>query len=311
MLPLLKSQPEAGRRELSRRARELETEAERLRAVGHRAHRENVRDDLVKLLAAPEAEIDLVRGALLLAWHDQPDLDVASYQRQFDRLAEELSSQIPASATAPARWDALRSFLFIENGFHGSRQDFENPANSYLNAVLDDREGLPITLSVVCLELARRIGLEHVSGLPLPGHFVVKFDPPGMEPRLYDPFDGGRPLSFDEADTLGAQFGGVPVRSELLEPASQRAILLRMLNNLAAFAERSGGSRAALPYQDLLVAAAGDVRAEGAQRLERARLRQRTGDRAGAATDLRWILEQAPAGMILDRVRAWLVELGE
>jgi len=311
LLPLLKSQPAAGRRELSRRARELETEAVRLRAVGQRAHRETVREELVKLLAAPEAQIDLVRGALLLAGHDPPDLDGPAYLRQFDRLAEELRTRLPSDATAAARWDGLRAFLFTENGFHGSRQDYENPANSYINDVLDDREGLPITLSVVCLELARRIGLEHVFGVPLPGHFVVKFAPPGADPQLFDPFDGGRPLTLDDADAIGSRSDGLPVRSEFLEPATPRTILLRMLNNLAAFAERSGGTPAALPYQDLLVAAAGDPRAEGRQRLERARLRERAGDPTSAASDLRWILEQAPTGMILERVREWLVRLGE
>ncbi len=88
--------------------------------------------------------------------------------------------------------------MFEENGFHGSRGDYYNRANSYLNEVLDDREGLPITLSIVYLELARRIGLS-IEGVGLPGHFVVRHVPAEGEPQLIDVFDGATNVSLDTA----------------------------------------------------------------------------------------------------------------
>lgn len=86
----------------------------------------------------------------------------------------ESSATLPAGSDGAAKLAALRRFLFTGQGFHGSRGDFHNRANSCMNRVLDDREGLPITLAVLLLELAREIGLEGVSGLPLPGHFMVQ-----------------------------------------------------------------------------------------------------------------------------------------
>lgn len=309
LLPALKSNLAAGRRELARRARELETEAARLRALGVRAHSEQIRDELVRVLERLEASVDLIHGALLLAWHDEPDLDVGAYRAQFEQLGSELKARLPEGANAAARLQALRDYMFVELGFHGSRHDYENPANSHLNDVLDDREGLPITLSILFIELAKRIGLEHVHGVPLPGHFIVRHAPPGSDPQLYDVFDGGRRLTHDEADLIGSQAAGIPVRSELLEPATKRAILMRMLSNLAGFAQRASGHSAALPYQDLLVGIAGEVRAESRQRVERAQLRQRTGDLDGTRSDLKWILDHSQPGIEAEQVKEMLQRL--
>src|SRR4029077_16882513 len=96
-----------------------------------------------------------------------------SYREQVATMARELAASLPKNADQAAKLAALNKYLFQESGFHGSRSDFYNRANSYLNDVIDDREGLPITLSVLYMELARRIGVK-VVGVGLPGHFVVK-----------------------------------------------------------------------------------------------------------------------------------------
>ena len=311
LLPAIKTNLIPARTELARRARELELEAGRLRALGARAHREQVRDELVAALQRPDPAVDLVYCALLLAKYDQPELDVDAYRTQFEGLAQDLRGRLPTTAGPEERLRVLREFLFAENGFHGSRHDFENPANSYLNDVLDDREGLPITLSIVFLELAARIGLESVCGVPLPGHFLVKYRPTGGSEVLLDVFEGGRTITHDEADVLGSQALGVPVRSELIEPASKRAIIVRMLGNLATYAERAGSRAATLPYLDLLVAVAGDVRAEAKQRWERAEARLRAGDVAGTREDFEWILAQSPPGLEAARVVKALQQLSE
>jgi len=287
---------------LNDRARRLESEASRLRSLALRLQRESDRDALVAELAQPEDRIHLIRAALLLARHDQPGLDVDAYQRQVDSMAEELRPRLVGLSEPVARVAELRRFLFEEQGFHGSRGDYHNNANSHLNQVLDDREGIPISLSLLFLEVGRAAGIPNLHGLPLPGHFLVKHSPPGADARLYDPFHGGVPILFSDADDLGSESAGVPVRSELMEPASKRAMLVRMLDNLRAFNLESGGPEAALPYLDLLVALADGPRVEANRRIDRARLRAQAGNRAGAAEDLRRVLALEAPGIELDRI---------
>lgn len=301
-MALLRTNLTAARSFIAARARSLDLEAARLRELSSRLHREAVRDDLVAELARPEASIDLARSALLVARLDNPDLDIAAYREQLRTLAAEVRNRLTEAMPATERIDLLRKFLFEENGFHGSRHDYYNRANSYLNDVLDDREGLPITLSLVFLVLANDAGIEHVRGVPLPGHFLVKHAPPDADERLIDVYNGGRYLTHTEADELGGSHAGVPVRSDLLRPATKREMLVRLVTNLQAFTERESGAAASLHYADILVALAADPRAEAAQRVDRARLLAQTGDTAGAAADLRWILESAPEGTDAERI---------
>ena len=295
---------------LAARARQLEQEAARLRELSLRLHREDVRDALAAELVRSEEAIDLPRAALLVARLDHPELDVEAYRRQLDALAGEVRGRFTEAMPAGERLDLLRKFVFEENGFHGSRHDYYNRANSYLSDVLDDREGLPITLSLVFMALAERAGVEHVRGVPLPGHFLVKYAPPGVDERLIDVFDGGRYLTHSEADDLGSSFAGVPVRSELLRPATKREMIVRLLTNLQAFTEREDGAAASLRFSDLLVAVAGEPRAEAAQRVDRARLQAQSGNAAAAREDLRWILEAAPPGMDVERIAEMIRRLG-
>jgi len=292
----------ASRSFIASRARQLEIEAARLRDLSLQLHRDQVRDDLASELSRPEDSIDLARAALLVARLDNSDLDVDSYRRQIQSLAGEVKSRFAEATPASERVDILRKFLFEENGFHGSRHDYYNRANSYLNEVLDDREGLPITLSLVFLCLAEQAGIQHVRGVPLPGHFLVQHAPPDTNARLIDVFDSGRYLTHSEADELGSSFAGVPVRSDLMRPATKREMLVRLVTNLQAFTERESGASASLHYADLLVAIAGDPRTEAAQRVDRARLRAQSGEIIGAREDLTWILEAAPAGIDPDRI---------
>lgn len=292
----------ASRAFLEARARQLDGEAIRLRDLAARLHRDSIRDQLVTELARPEGEIDLSRAALLVARHDDPGVDTDAYRRQLDAMAGEIRQRFAEATPAHEKVDILRRYLFEENGFHGSRHDYYNRANSHLNSVLDDREGLPISLSMVFMALADRAGIAHVNGLPLPGHFVVKHAPPGTDGRIIDVFDGGRYLTHSEADDIGSSHAGVPVRSELMLPATKREMIVRLVTNLQAFTEREEGAAASLRYADLLVAIAGDKRLEAAQRIDRARLRAQTGDLDGSARDLRWILDAAPEGIDLERV---------
>src|SRR5205085_9152402 len=108
------------------------------------------------------------------------------------------NASFPQDADEAAKLTALNKYLFTERGFHGSRSDYYNRANSYLNEVIDDREGLPITLSVLYMEIARRLGVK-VVGIGLPGHFIVQHLPAKGERQLIDVYGGGKALTREQA----------------------------------------------------------------------------------------------------------------
>jgi len=291
---------------LEAHARKLEREAGRLRKLAQAVHERQVRDELVKLLNRPEDEIDLAHAALLVARLDNPGLDVAAYRRQLDQMGRELAAHLPADAGAAQRLAALTDYLFAENGFHGSRTDYYNRANSYLNEVMDDREGLPITLSILFMELAHRIGLEQMDGLALPGHFIVRHTPKKGDAQFIDVFEGGRKLSLREAQEIAVLNSGVPVQADDFEPAGKRKIIVRLVRNLAGLARRGETDRMPLRYLDLIIALEPDAPGE---RRNRAALRLQAGDAAGAREDLRWLLENQPRGVDLERIEELLRSL--
>lgn len=203
-----------------------------------------------------------------------------------------------AVAEARRRLAIMNRYLFEENGFHGSRHEYYHRANSYLNRVIDDRVGLPITLSLLYIELARRIGL-HVEGVGMPGHFLVRFRPPGGPPELIDVFDGGKRLSDQDVQRMGLEFAGREVTDEDLRTAQPRAMLERMLNNLLGVAQKDGDREAMLGYLEALVA----LREDSIQwRGMRAVVRFETGRHTAALADLDWILEQNPPGIDLRQI---------
>jgi regulator of sirC expression with transglutaminase-like and TPR domain len=180
-----------------------------------------------ELVVRPEAEIGLDEGALLIASHAH-ELDLPARRRELDQLAR------AARATDA---DSLARFLFVHSGFVGNTEDYGDPRNSYLDAVLDRRTGLPIALSVLMIEVGRRCGIS-LHGVGLPGHFLVGAETPAtgsdIDPRaFYDPFVGGAKLDASGCETLfSARAPGHVFRSELLAPVGPRRILDRMLANL-------------------------------------------------------------------------------
>src|SRR5207237_9263800 len=140
------------------------------------------------------AKVNLLRAALTIAQLDEEDVDVEAYVRYVERMADEIRGKSPDQPTEAQKLAALSDYLFKDNGFHGSRTDYYHRANSYLSRVIDDREGLPITLSVLYIELASRIGLR-IEGVGLPAHFVVRHVPTDGEPQLIDVVEAARPLA--------------------------------------------------------------------------------------------------------------------
>jgi regulator of sirC expression with transglutaminase-like and TPR domain len=295
----LQKQGSTGLEALKDRAQDLEQEAGRLRQLAASVHQRSVLGQLVQSLEGAEEKIDLFHAALLVAKLDQAELEVDSYRQQVADMAREVSGRFPASAGDEAKLTALVSYLFTESGFHGSRHDYYNRANSHINDVLDDREGIPITLSILFLELAQRLGLSRVSGLPLPGHFMVRFAPAQGEDWIIDVFNGGRRLTRTEAQEQIIEATGKGFRDEDYQVAAKRQIILRMLRNLIDSVERDGSGVDGLRYLDAVLALSPD---SARDRLNRARLRLQATDTAGAKEDFRWLLDHHPDGIDLERI---------
>jgi regulator of sirC expression with transglutaminase-like and TPR domain len=283
---------------LRERAKQLERQAAQLRGLVVAVHQQRVNTELAELLQVKDADIDLIHAALLIARLDNDELDVEAYRQEVERMARDVKGALPKDADEKAKLTALKRYLFEQRGFHGSRMDYYNRANSYLNEVLDDREGLPITLSVLYMELARRLGVQ-VVGVGLPGHFVVKHVPAKGEPQLFDVYDGARPLSRDEASKLVEGFTGEPLRDEQLAAVSKKAILVRMLHNLLRFPREERDARGMLRYLDTILTIAPDAAGE---RWMRALLRNDGGDKEGAKADVTWLLEHRPSELDLEKV---------
>jgi regulator of sirC expression with transglutaminase-like and TPR domain len=181
-----------------------------------------------ELVELPEREIPLDEVMFVVAAHDH-DVDVAAQLARLDALG----------AAAPSDADALARHLFDELGFAGNERDYTDPRNSYLDCVLDRRLGIPITLSILMIELGRRRGIV-LEGIGMPGHFLVGTG----GGRYYDPFHHGRPIDADDARALfSVQRGGATFHEQYLAPVGARAIIARVLANLLhAFIDRAPGS---------------------------------------------------------------------
>jgi regulator of sirC expression with transglutaminase-like and TPR domain len=182
------------------------------------------------LMRADDDQINLAEASLLIARTEYPDLDVAAQLRRLDALAE--GALADPSFPPLANIQALNELLFEKVGLGGNEDEYDDPRNSFLNEVLDRKKGLPITLSVIYMEVARRHGLP-VVGVGFPGHFLVKYLT-GSGEFLLDPYRRGAFVSGEEAaERLKLQFGPeAELRPAHLATATTKQILARMLNNL-------------------------------------------------------------------------------
>ncbi len=189
----------------------------------------------------PDAEIELDRASLLLGEWDYGGVDVDHYRDQLDDMAAEAArarDDFADRSFAGAR--AVTRVLFVEHGFRGNADDYYDPRNSFLHEVLDRRLGIPITLSILYMEVARRIGMT-VTGVGFPGHFLVRaFD--ADRAVVIDPFNGGSVLGKDDLQELLTRVVGPDAKLEpsLLTPIGKSQILTRMLVNLAGVYGKRG-----------------------------------------------------------------------
>jgi regulator of sirC expression with transglutaminase-like and TPR domain len=281
------------------RAAALEREAARVRGLAAAVDDRRALDAFAKAVEGDEAAIDLFRAALLVSKLDNPDLDVDASCKELDRLAEDIAARLPPDADESAKLAMLNRVLFDELGFHGSRGDYYNRSNSYVNEVLDDREGIPISLAVVYMELAKHLGLA-VHGVGFPGHFLVRHDPAAGEPRFIDVFDRAKPLSRDDLARLARRSSDRPFTDAHLAVVGPRAILARMLRNLENLAERDRDTDDVLRYLDAILFVEPDSVRDRVMRMATA---HRAGRRETALADARWILDNSPDDIDLDQVR--------
>ncbi len=211
---------------------------------------------LSKLMRTPDSSFNIAECALIVARHEYPSLDVPGYLRQLDQMAECLRLRLPADAGKPHVISMLNHYLFRELGYAGNRDNFYDPRNSFLNDVIDRRIGIPITLSILYMEIGRRVGVT-LQGVSFPGHFLAKYvTDQGV--IVLDPFNQG--ISLSEADLrerLRQSGGGVdsldmPL-SALLRAATPHEILLRLARNLKAIYSNAGELEKAIATANLIL----------------------------------------------------------
>ena len=294
----VRKQPGQALRHLDQEAKRLEEQATRLRMASVRLHRRLVRDQLTALFENDDDGVDLFRASLLIAKIDDPDVDIDYYEQQLKTMATEVKSKFTDRDDDAAKLKELIAYLFEVNGYHGSRQDYYNKANSYMNRVLDDREGLPITLSVLVMELAAECGIDGVVGVGAPGHFIIKHVS-GEREQFIDPFDGGNYLSQADAEELVRANTGRSFAPESLAKSGERDIVLRMLRNLMGLAQESDPPAELLCYVETVVALQPD---SAFDRWSRAVLLIQSRQFGAAKKDLEWLLQAKPTGLDLERV---------
>jgi regulator of sirC expression with transglutaminase-like and TPR domain len=252
-----------------------------------------------RLVAQPEASIDLAHAALLVAAEEKPGLDVEHYRAHLYELGVTARERIAARDSDSIAVVALNKFIFEELGFAGNQSEYYDPRNSLLSEVLERRTGIPITLSMVYMEIGRRAGL-HVEGIGLPGHFIVRAGGERSESALVDPFNAKIIDVEDCQERLDTIYGGqAPLTEAHLRPATTREILARLLRNLKGIYAQAGLYRRALSIIERIMLVAPDAAEE---RRDRGALLAQLGRYSEAIVDVQAYLRSTPAPPDAERV---------
>lgn len=260
------------------------------------------------LAEADDDQVPLLGCALLIARDEYPDLDAAACLAQVEAHAASLRPVVDALDDAPLKMQAINRRLFEELGYAGDHDQYYDPRNSYLNMVLHRRLGNPISLAVIQMEVARRLGVP-LDGISFPGHFLVRL-PVGDGMLVMDPFNRGRPLGTEELRRRAKPHFGDEVPDDalfdILSPAPNRAILMRILRNLHALYVGTGDWARAVRCMDRVLSLLPDnaeaLRDRGIGYAE-------MGHVSGAARDLGEYLQRWPDATDADEVRGRLLAL--
>ena len=248
-----------------------------------------------------DERIPLDRAALTIARTEYPQLEFAPHLSYLDELAHRVKSRLSSVAEPRETIAALNQVLFDEEQFRGNRDNYYDPRNSFLNDVLERKLGIPITLALVYMEVARRIGFP-LFGVGMPGHFLLKhYDVEGRE-TLIDAFNQGAVVTERECQRRLDEIysGQLPLQPEFLLSVSRRQMLTRILSNLKNVYMSGRNSRKALEVVDLICAiyprSPEDVK-------QRALLRYSAGQMRGAVEDLEEYLQMSPDASDADEIR--------
>ena len=265
------------------------------------------RERFTELVSGSEADLNLAEAALLIAQEEQPELDVAAYLGRLDALADSVRSRLPEAPSFADIIQALNTVLFEDEGLSGNQTDYHDPRNSFLNEVLDRKLGIPITLSLVYIEVGNRLGVPLV-GVGFPGHFVVKYDGPDGETVL-DPFQAGSRVSQTQMeDKLRAMYGPdnpfIGQLPKLLAAVGKKDMLLRMLRNLKQIYTQKEDFERALSVAERILLLAPDHPVEVR---DRGAIHHRMGHQQLAVRDFQRYLQLAPKADDARAVRAVMV----
>ena len=224
---------------------------EQIDAVVRKLHWNDVQTAWHAILSSDQPNLE--RGAFILALYRFPDLDVEAYQETLDEWADRIESDV-MQTTGVDRARVMIEFLAEEIGLTGNRSDYDDPNNSYLNRVIDRRIGIPISLSVIAIGLADRLGIP-IYGVGMPAHFLVKYSDAHGE-VYFDLFHDGQPVSREECVRFLLR-AGIQPKPAYFQASDASSILLRMIRNLRQIARSSGNrqmyeelTELAAPYDD-------------------------------------------------------------
>ncbi|MCH8205778.1 MAG: transglutaminase family protein [Chloroflexi bacterium] len=250
-------------------------------------------------VAAPDDDIDLGRAALLIAATEYPQLDVENELAHLDSLAAAASSRLSGDRDPLYVANLLSEFLFDEIGFRGNHEDYYDPRNSFLNEVLSRRLGIPISLSLLYVEVGKRLGVPLV-GVGMPGHFLVRHR--DLDDLFIDPFHGGILLSERECQERLQEVTQAEVQwdSSYVAPVTKREFLARLLRNLKGVCLAGQDYLRALTIIDWMLT----VQPDGKHELrDRGIVHYRLGNYSEALDDLRSFLAAAPSGSETESVQ--------
>jgi regulator of sirC expression with transglutaminase-like and TPR domain len=265
-----------------------------------------VRQQFISAVAGDD--FSLAEVALLIAAEEYPQLDRAPYLQRLEFYTERVKDRLADESAPPVLLGEISKLLFEEEAFRGNADAYYDPRNSYLNDVLDRRLGIPITLSILYLEIGWRLGLP-LEGVNFPGHFLVRYQGEALR-LLVDPFQGGTIRFEDEAqDLLDRVYGGtVKLQSEYLRGADKRDVLVRLLSNLKTIHLNTRDDERALAAAERILIlrpdSAEDVR-------DRGMLLARRGRVAEAVAELEHYLDVLPGAPDAQRIRLLLAELNK
>lgn len=269
--------------------------------------------DIIQAFAAlvrseiDDERVDLLRAALTFARVEDPQLDIERYVRHVDQLGVRVAQKIQDPDDPPQIIAALNGVLFQEEMFRGNTVDYYNPRNSFLHDVLDRRLGIPITLALVYMEVARRVRFQ-LFGVGMPGHFLLKHYDVDGHSILIDAFERGSIVTEEDCrQKLDSIYSGqVALQPEFLLPVTRRQMLTRMLNNLRSIYLSQRDFRRAVQIVDLILViyprSPEDMK-------QRAALRYNLNDYRGALSDFEEYVKMSPDASDAEEIRQTALSL--